>query len=82
LAPAELTQARIFVQRVRGPIPWGVGPGAALAPKTFASWPYLGGDVGMNMFTRDQEGRDVVQDIIVSVGFWLLVVLFFLSSNC
>jgi hypothetical protein len=36
----------------------------------------------MNIFKQDQGGRDVVQDVVVSVGFWLLLVLLFFWSSC
>jgi hypothetical protein len=51
---------------------------AALMTFTLAGWRHLGGDA--NIFKRHQEGRDVIQDVVVAVGFWLLVVLFFSCS--
>jgi hypothetical protein len=34
----------------------------------------------MSIFKQHQEGRDVIQDAIVAIAFWLLVVLFFSCS--
>jgi hypothetical protein len=51
---------------------------AALMFFTLTSWRRLGGDT--DIFKRHQEGRDVIQDVVVAVGFWLLVVLFFSCS--
>jgi hypothetical protein len=31
----------------------------------------------MKFFKQHQEGRDAMQDAIVAIGFWLLVVLYY-----
>ena len=46
---------------------------------TLARWQYLRGDAGI---FKHHEGRDLVLDAIVAIGFWLLVALLFCWLSC
>jgi hypothetical protein len=55
-------------------------PSVAAKIFTLARWRYLKGDTGISK--QHQEGRDLVLDAIVAVGFWLLVALLFCWLYC